>query len=126
MEVNIWRLSDARGKKVWYEWSAEAFLAVPQSHARAMEQAQAQVQAGGTSMPGSASLSRDGMLSAGAGAGSGDGGSMMAPLKSPLVDAPFSPARASFSQESPSGVARVKIGQTGLHNVGGVHSWVGL
>ncbi|BEJ15896.1 hypothetical protein CspHIS471_0505010 [Cutaneotrichosporon sp. HIS471] len=31
LEVNIWRLTDQKSKKVWYEWSAEAYLpTVPQ------------------------------------------------------------------------------------------------
>lgn len=28
LEINIWRLLDQRARKVWYEWSAEAFLPV--------------------------------------------------------------------------------------------------
>jgi protein arginine N-methyltransferase 5 len=127
IEVNVWRLSDARGRKVWYEWSAEAFLVVPAGTGAGGAGA-----GGGGSVPNSASVStRDGMLSADA---QGQG----APLKSPLVDATFSPARAGFADAPGPGPGpvgahgsgqawtRVKIGQTGLHNPGGVHSWVGL
>ena len=145
LEVNMWRLSDNKGKKVWYEWSAESFLPVIHSG------------------PGSASASaRPLSASASAGltaSGSANGGAMNAgangslaptptgsltaatrnshhqlvPASSAMMDAAYSPTRMSFGAvqglggiPGQGGEGRIKIGQTGLHNAGGVHSWVGL
>ena len=48
-------------------------------------------------------------------------------LASPMMDAPFSPGLGSRETGAGGlGMMRVKIGQTSLHNAGGVHSWVGL
>ncbi|WVR05771.1 hypothetical protein IAU60_002796 [Kwoniella sp. DSM 27419] len=122
LEVNLWRLCDSRGKKIWYEWAVESYLPI--------------------STVGSATSSgmgpQGGMLTPngnGNGAGSrhvsmtGGGGA-----PSPLMDAPFSPGFANFPGSIGSGAGnggasegvRVKIGQSSLHNAGGVHSWVGL
>ena len=121
----MWRLSDSKGKKVWYEWSAEAFLPV--------------VHPSAATRPVSGSMSANGM-------GNGNGNNSLAPTPtgsltaatrnqlvpaaSPMMDAAYSPTRASFGAVQGAveggGEGRIKIGQTGLHNVGGVHSWVGL
>ena len=55
---------------------------------------------------------------------------------SPMMDAPYSPgvlpnaglfgSAVSGTTGFTGGDARVKIGQTSLHNPGGQHSWVGL
>lgn len=104
LEVNVWRLADSRGKKIWYEWSAEAFLptltAPPPGTAPPVSPGVGDQRNGGTSP-------------------SPSGG-----LISPLADAQFSPA--GFFSRGGAVEGRVKIGQSGLHNAGGVHSWVGL
>jgi protein arginine N-methyltransferase 5 len=125
LEVNMWRLSDNKGKKVWYEWSAESYLPVTLAPG-----------APGT-RPVSASMSGqgNGIALAPTPTGSLNANSrnqLSAPASSPMMDAAYSPTRASFGavqgQGAPGAGAegRIKIGQTGLHNVGGVHSWVGL
>ncbi|WRT64001.1 uncharacterized protein IL334_000928 [Kwoniella shivajii] len=113
LEVNLWRLCDSRGRKIWYEWAVESYLSVPQSTPSSAGM-------GGLTPNGSRHVSASGH----------PGGQ-----PSPLMDAPFSPGFASLvagggsnqSAGSSSGeISRVKIGQTSLHNVGGIHSWVGL
>lgn len=96
LEVNVWRLTDQRAKKVWYEWSAEAYLpTVPQF--------------GGTP---------SGSMHMGMRYGSGHTNPT-----SPTMDAPHSP-RAPLHDGQELG--RVKIGQTELHNAGGKHYSIGL
>jgi protein arginine N-methyltransferase 5 len=102
LDVSVWRLWDGDRRRVWYEWCAEGYLSIP---------------GGGLTM------ARDGSHSA------------LTPQRivsgvgqsSPMMDAPISPGLVS--PYGPNGIAadsRVKIGQTSLHNAGGVHSWVGL
>nr|XP_019049064.1 protein arginine N-methyltransferase 5 [Kwoniella bestiolae CBS 10118]OCF27994.1 protein arginine N-methyltransferase 5 [Kwoniella bestiolae CBS 10118] len=103
LEVNLWRLCDSRGRKIWYEWSVESYLSVSQN------------------LPTSAGLTPNGsrhVSSSGALGGQ----------PSPLMDAPFSPGFSSSnsSQNQMGDLNRIKIGQTSLHNPAGVHSWVGL
>lgn len=106
LDVSIWRLWDADRRRIWYEWSAEAFLSTS-----------------------------SGPLSAGVGGvGRGQSESTLSPTKvgaggltSPMMDAPNSPSQMLFPQHAAgAGTGRVKIGQTRLHNPGGIHSWVGL
>ncbi|KAL1744107.1 PRMT5 arginine-N-methyltransferase-domain-containing protein [Schizophyllum fasciatum] len=130
LHVSIWRLTSTR--QVWYEWHAEAFLAV-----------QAMAPPGQSAGPvRSSSL---GLLSPGVGA-------FDTPVPaSPLIDAvdvpafvagagtstpgemPGTPVRESgLFKESGLFRARgepltmIKIGQTNLHNPGGRSSWIGL
>lgn len=103
LEVNIWRLTDQKSRKVWYEWSAEAYLpTVPQFGSS------------GSGTPGGA-----GGMGMRYGSGYGSGPS----ATSPTMDAPFSPV-----MHLPEGqeLGRVKIGQTELHNAGGKHYSIGL
>jgi protein arginine N-methyltransferase 5 len=122
VEVHVWRLSEGRGRRVWYEWAAEAYL--PGA-------------AGSVGMGGGSGVGPGGGLSPGLGLGGPLGtptGSLNGrPPLSPMMDATFSPVRNTFLGaggagfgEQGSGQGRVKIGQTGLHNAAGVHSWVGL
>ncbi|WWC58407.1 uncharacterized protein I303_100947 [Kwoniella dejecticola CBS 10117] len=110
LEVNLWRLCDSRGRKIWYEWSVESYLSVSQHIPSS---------AGSLTPNGSRHVSTS---------GNGLGGQ-----PSPLMDAPFSPgfssngSHALSQQNGPMGeLNRIKIGQTSLHNPAGTHSWVGL
>lgn len=96
LEVNIWRLADTRARKVWYEWSAEAYLPVT---------SQAGTHPGTPRLrtPATPGFSSD---------------------ASPTQDALYSPRGVAATSAPDPG--RVKIGQTTLHNAGGVHYWVGL
>ncbi|ADV21175.1 protein arginine N-methyltransferase 5 [Cryptococcus gattii E566] len=104
LQVNLWRMGDGKGKKVWYEWAVESYLPVVQSVSSAP---------GAVTVPGSRNVS------SASGSGTGFGGQ-----PSPLMDAPFSPGMGHIGL--PGGLGRVKIGQSTLHNPGGIHSWVGL
>ena len=101
LDVGIWRLSDGIRRKVWYEWVAEAYLptANPSSAGGA-----------GASQPNSSGLSPNQPRTPA--------------LASPMMDAPYSPAYPA--QAAMGDIGRIKIGQTSLHNAGGVSSWVGL
>ncbi|TYJ57617.1 hypothetical protein B9479_001699 [Cryptococcus floricola] len=103
--VNVWRMGDGRGKRVWYEWSVEGYLPVVQA---------------AVSAPGSASLG------GGQRAASGASGVMGGGQPSPLMDAQFSPGLGGRSTGGVGEMGRVKISQSSLHNAGGVHSWVSL
>lgn len=110
LEVHVWRLSEGRGRRIWYEWAAEAYMPT---------------------------------IGNGFNNGSGNGGNGLSPglatptgslngrpPPSPMMDATFSPVRNTFlgsgNGGEGQGSGRIKIGQTGLHNAAGVHSWVGL
>ncbi|WWC66577.1 uncharacterized protein I206_100480 [Kwoniella pini CBS 10737] len=107
LEVNLWRLCDSRGRKIWYEWSVESYLSVSQNVPSS---------AGTLTPNGSRHVSTS---------GNGLGGQ-----PSPLMDAPFSPGFSPNVSNQNGGVIgelnRIKIGQTSLHNPAGAHSWVGL
>lgn len=125
LHVTIWRLTNTR--QVWYEWHAEAFLAVQA------------IAAPGWEKPRSSSL---GLLSATPSLQD------LSMPSSPLIDAvdmpfgspsdtamPATPVREpSMARDSGHGVHRargepltvIKIGQTNLHNPGGRSSWIGL
>ena len=47
-------------------------------------------------------------------------------IASPMMDAPFSPGLGTTGGSAKGETMRIKIGQTSLHNPGGIHSWVGL
>ncbi|WVF70794.1 hypothetical protein IAT40_005588 [Kwoniella sp. CBS 6097] len=126
LEVNLWRLCDSKGRKIWYEWSVESYLPISLNGGV------------GVQSPNSAGLTPNGSRHVSA-AGMPGGGQ-----PSPLMDAPFSPGFGSLSANLPGiagagggagagvgvggagGEMRVKIGQSSLHNPAGVHSWVGL
>jgi len=131
LDVSIWRLWDGSRRRIWYEWTAEAYLPTT---------------AGGVAAPGP-SAAGTGTASGAPGAGAwgtpggpGERSSTGANLtpnsarstigpgnipNSPMMDAPFSPGFPTASWGGGEG-GRVKIGQTSLHNANGVHSWVGL
>lgn len=107
LDVNVWRLWDGSKRKIWYEWTAEAFLPTstppPPSNPS------------GTA--GAANLTPGPIRTS-----TGPGGIPA----SPMMDAPFSPGFPTASWPNNDVGARIKIGQTTLHNAGGAHSWVGL
>ncbi|KAL1673674.1 PRMT5 arginine-N-methyltransferase-domain-containing protein [Schizophyllum commune] len=118
LHVSIWRLTNA--KQVWYEWHAEAFLAV-------------QAMAPPGQWQGPSRSSTLGLLSP-----SPSAFDMPVPA-SPLIDAvdmpPFgSPSEVPATPVRESSIFRaraepltmIKIGQTNLHNPGGRSSWIGL
>ena len=145
LDVNIWRLWDGNRRRIWYEWTAEAYLPTaasggPGGPGGPLQSAQAGPSGGvGSAGPaggggGSAwatpggpgdrgSTGANANLTPGS-ARSGAGGPGQMPI-SPLMDAPFSPGFPLISGVGGEG-GRVKIGQTSLHNANGVHSWVGL
>ncbi|ORY29011.1 PRMT5 arginine-N-methyltransferase-domain-containing protein [Naematelia encephala] len=109
VEVGIWRLWDSDKNRIWYEWCAEAFLPLPTA-------------AGGGGGGGITSPVGDIGLSPAINTARNAG------LASPMMDAPLSPAVGGILGD---GVplptpARIKIGQTSLHNPAGAHSWIGL
>lgn len=113
LDVHIWRLTDVKSKKVWYEWQAESFLPITGT-------------VNGMVSPGYASQNgrNSGRIVSGASS------NMSVPLHSPMMDAPTSPmGGGSFSIPGMAGgrdESRIKIGQTRLHNPGGRSSWIGL
>jgi protein arginine N-methyltransferase 5 len=114
LEVNIWRLCDQRGRKVWYEWCAEVYLPT------------LGVAGGPGAGSGVGPNGQSPALWSGGGSGAGgtpNGAPRMGGLASPLMDAPFSPGLANGQGQTEG---RIKIGQTSLHNPGGISSWVGL
>lgn len=125
LEVNIWRLTS--GKKIWYEWCAEAFLPF---NSGAGDSTTSTTGLGAT--PGGGGGPQR-SLSLGMGSLGGGGGQL-----SPMMDAPHSPmpgagagaagatAGVGAGGAGAGGEGRIKIGQTSLHNPGGASSWVGL
>ncbi|KAH9945240.1 PRMT5-domain-containing protein [Epithele typhae] len=126
LTVSLWRLTDKR--KVWYEWSAEAFLPVPSSSVSSPIWRDTLSPIAPHSPDASAFLSP---LSS-----SGGFGGTPTIVTSPLLDVPHLtlavPEPGSFSSMSlpdaagREGVSLVKISQTALHNPGGRSSWIGL
>ncbi|KAK4688901.1 type II protein arginine methyltransferase, partial [Tremellales sp. Uapishka_1] len=104
LDVNLWRLVDSRSRKVWYEWHAEVFLPLA-------------TVGGGGGPPSGGSMNGSTSFLGGGGAGGGQ--------PSPMMDAPYSP-NVAMGTGTAAEVGRIKIGQTTLHNAGGVSSWVGL
>ena len=104
-------------RKVWYEWSAESFLAIPRIQ------------------PGDAASSLTPAVQCSNGIGSdGMRSHLLSPRSqspalsapSPMLDAPqplWDRGMSVVVDESPH---LVKIGQTSLHNPGGRCSWIGL
>lgn len=115
LHVSLWRITNER--QVWYEWYAEAFLALPGS---------SMVLDKGTPHTESPPESTMNLLS--------PVGSIVSTASSAIVDAEdnsessfsFSDARALDSDPDLSRIGLVKIGQTSLHNPGGRSSWIGL
>lgn len=139
LDVGIWRLWDGGRRKIWYEWSAEAYLPTGSGSAGgAVGALQAAQSAPAVSAPGGGA-SNAWQTPGGPGERNSTGppnlnltpGSARSTIgpgnmpNSPMMDAPFSPG---FPAPSWGGgeAARVKIGQTSLHNATGAHSWVGL
>jgi protein arginine N-methyltransferase 5 len=103
LHVDIWRLTDRR--KVWYEWSAQSFLAIPQIQPNDLLRSISPfVQASGEDV-GSESDSKQ---------------SLKVQTNSSMVE---SVSQHLASEDSPT---LVKIGQTALHNPCGRSSWIGL
>lgn len=118
LDVHIWRLTDPKSKRIWYEWHAESFLPITGT-------------VNGMVTPGFGGLSGtpNGNGMHGSRVVSGASSNMSVPLHSPMMDAPGSPMPGSiFGAQSMHGrdESRIKIGQTRLHNTAGRSSWVGL
>ncbi|TCD60480.1 methyltransferase protein [Steccherinum ochraceum] len=117
LHVSLWRLTNER--QVWYEWYAEAFLALPGS-SMILER----------STPTSDSPSEDamGLLSPSKPLTSSSS------ISSAIIDAddyaltsPTFSSNVVMDDETSLGrIGLVKIGQTSLHNPGGRSSWIGL
>jgi len=118
LDVHIWRLTDNKSKRIWYEWHAESFLPITGT-------------VNGTMSTGYGSI--NGTPSNGGGTHgsrvvSGASSHMSVPMHSPMMDAPGSPMPGSVFGMTMHGrdESRIKIGQTRLHNTAGRSSWVGL
>ncbi|CED84658.1 Protein kinase inhibitor [Phaffia rhodozyma] len=111
LDVHVWRLTDSRSRKVWYEWHAEAFLPLTSP----------------TALISSPSLATPGMPST-------PGNGVRTPLASPMMDAAqlsgglFREGTESLTggTDGSRGTGRIKIGQTSLLNPGGRSSYIGL
>jgi protein arginine N-methyltransferase 5 len=144
LDVGIWRLWDGNRRKIWYEWTAEAYLPTTTSTSGggagvngasgALQAAQsapavnAPGPAGGGGAwqtPGGADRTSTGGQNLTVTPGSARSASGPGIPNSPMMDAPFSPGFPSPVWGGAEG-GRVKIGQTSLHNATGAHSWVGL
>ncbi|WVO17813.1 hypothetical protein L204_105511 [Cryptococcus depauperatus] len=119
LQVNLWRMCDGKGKKVWYEWSAESYLPVVQAVANGNTVVTGKRSASTVSTPGiqgiGASVSSTGGL-----------GGVNGSQSSPVMDAQFSPGIGGGYGLQTGELGRVKIGQSTLHNPGGLHYWIGL
>ena len=118
LDVHIWRLTDPKSKRIWYEWHAESFLPITGT-------VNGMVTPGFNGMNGTPT----GCGMHGSRVVSGASSNMSVPLHSPMMDAPGSPMPGSvFGIPSMHGrdESRIKIGQTRLHNTAGRSSWVGL
>lgn len=106
-------------RKVWYEWSAESFLAMPRIQpAEAAPSLSSAVQSSNGVFTGGDGM-RSHLLSPRA-----QSPAISAP--SPMLDAPqpvWDRGMSVVGDESPD---LAKIGQTSLHNPGGRSSWIGL
>ena len=137
LEVSIWRLWDGTKDRIWYEWCAEAYLPLigsggpggPSSSAAGANG----LGIGGTSgtLDRIPSASMNGAATAltprsASSAGPGIPPISTASIASPMMDAPFSPGLGGSTESGKGETMRIKIGQTSLHNPGGMHSWVGL
>ena len=106
LTVSLWRLTDTR--KVWYEWYAEAFLALPDG-SPLVSVTSPPPQRASLLVPQSSAIEA-----------------------SPFVDnveIPETPRSARPDHEiifNSANMRLVKIGQTSLHNPGGRSSWIGL
>ncbi|KAF8510773.1 PRMT5-domain-containing protein [Gautieria morchelliformis] len=115
LSVSIWRMTDKR--KVWYEWSAESFLAMPRI--QPVDQASSRAVQSSNGVPSGGDGVRSHLLSPRA-----QSPTLSAP--SPMLDAPqplWDRGMSVVVDESPH---IVKIGQMSLQNPGGRSSWIGL
>lgn len=104
--MSIWRLTNQR--QVWYEWHAEAFLALPDASPL-------------VSVTAAPRESRSGSLKVPSEKPNVEG--------SPFIDYMEMPETPGFTRDvtvGDAGIRLVKIGQTSLHNPGGRSSWIGL
>lgn len=106
LEVHIWRLTDSKSRKVWYEWHAESFLPIT-----------GKINGLVSPPPNSGSIHGSRIVS---------NGSNVLSANSPMMDAPISPMPGGAFPGLNNTESRVKIGQTSLHNPGGRSSWIGL
>ncbi|GAA5821276.1 hypothetical protein JCM11251_004548 [Rhodosporidiobolus azoricus] len=143
LDVQIWRLTDNTKRRVWFEWCAQAYLALsPSLHGGAPYGS-----VGGfpSSPPGSAtsgtfSAARGSVGSAsgvGVPASPGQGGDAFQSAPSPMLGTSMEGRMPGIAEEGGEvglqpgmggggGEARIKIGQTKLHNANGKTSWIGL
>ncbi|KAL7415886.1 PRMT5 arginine-N-methyltransferase-domain-containing protein [Mrakia frigida] len=115
LDVHIWRLTDSRSRKVWYEWHAEAFLPVTQTNSNNSPSLNGAPQTPNPHRSGGSNISP--------------------PAPSPMMDAHNSGGGFSYAQgdrdsgngfDLGAGGGRLKIGQTSLHNPYGRGSFIGL
>ncbi|KAF8515395.1 PRMT5-domain-containing protein [Hysterangium stoloniferum] len=113
LHVDIWRLTDKR--KVWYEWSAESFLAVSQIQPSDMLRSISPVDQASVEDVGPPDSNQSPSLSLQPGS----------PLESDNPDLDVAQL-VSEGLTCENSLTLVKVGQTALHNAGGKSSWIGL
>jgi protein arginine N-methyltransferase 5 len=123
LDVHIWRLTDSRSRKVWYEWHAEAFLPLPSSALHNL------------SSPSLGVVNGFGQLGP---ATPGPRSPQMGAIASPMMDAAqlsggsFRDGAESLMggrdglEGGSSQAGRLKIGQSSLMNPQGRSSFIGL
>ncbi|BGP06595.1 hypothetical protein JCM10049v2_002419 [Rhodotorula toruloides] len=132
LDVQIWRLTDNTKKRVWFEWSAQAYLAI------AAPLSGPNGGLGGLASPTSATFSTSSGVGGGrAGALSpvlGGSEAAFASAPSPMLGSNEGGRMSAILEEGQgleqgaagAAVNRIKISQTRLHNPGGKTSWIGL
>ncbi|KAH8100111.1 PRMT5-domain-containing protein [Cristinia sonorae] len=116
LHVSLWRLTNER--QVWYEWYAEAFLALPGS-SMVLEKSTPKTDSPSDSAellsPSKSIVSSSSASSA-----------IVDADESTAVSPTFSESVIMYEEPNLSRIGLVKIGQTSLHNPGGRSSWIGL
>ncbi|KAF8573487.1 PRMT5-domain-containing protein [Ramaria rubella] len=116
LHVSIWRLTDKR--KVWYEWSAESFLAIPRIRSEDFASLLSPPVQHTNGTAGGFEGIRPHIFSPRAGS--------PASALSPMLDGPQPLWDKNGAIVDSELTCVVKIGQTSLHNPGGRSSWIGL
>lgn len=123
LDVHMWRMTSS--DRVWYEWSAEAFLPLSMSGLELGTKGQQQQQQRPLSLDASSSVGSNGTAA--------EQHNFSNALNTPRIPSVSlgQPAGESSPGLQPSAlpqasITRVKIGMTRLHNPGGRSSWIGL
>lgn len=117
LHVTLWRLTNER--QVWYEWYAEAFLALPGSSMvldKPTPKTESPTDESAGLLPPDKSIASTSSVSS----------AIVDADESVVVSPTFSENVMMYEEANLSRIGLVKIGQTSLHNPGGRSSWIGL